>query len=402
MDSFLKQILNFHQSPVTAKLRDCIRQKSLLEIWKAGNQENGHSNFLAWLLAPQESHDLGDFALQKLLLLLSICNKTQEQQLPEELIRTLLSGENIIRSAKVERELDIKENGRVDIVVTMELTRELAGMQRLLIVLENKINANETNAQTIRYYQHFCKREEGKSHLVFVYLTPAHAQPCQDPHFIHIYYQQILDTILSPALQSPNIPEHTRILLSEYVRLLSSFNTDSLFIAMNKQQRNLLIQFWEENSALMLACAQALSEDPGVDPDIQESARDFVEQVKKANQRDCTKYICCDSEGQYSEPMRKGRMVLYIVKSYTEKENCTYAQLKDVFAPGWFNEVKNVDMAAKPKRYFLSDEDLINLSSGERIAVSNQCGGAGALINFEIFIKKAKNLGFIIEQEPCA
>lgn len=400
MYSFLKQILNFHQSPVTAKLRDCIRQKSLLEIWKAGNRELGHSNFLAWLLTPQESHDLGDFALQKLLLLLASCNKTQEQQLPEELIRTLLSGGNIIRSARVERELDIKENGQVDIVVTIDLIQELAGVQQLLIVLENKINAKETDAQTIRYYQYFSQREKDKSHPVFVYLTPAHANPCQDPHFIHIYYQQILDTILTPALQRQNMPEHTRILLSEYVRLLSSFSADSQFIAMNEQQRKLLIQFWEENSALILACAQALSEDPDVESDIQDSARAIVEQVSKVNHRDRTKYICKNPEGKSSDPMGKGRMVLYVIKSYAEKENCTYSQLQAVFHPRWLKEPQQEDFEANSKRFFLADEDLISLSSGERIAVSNQCGGAGSLINFDVFIKTAKNLGFIIEQKP--
>ncbi len=346
-------------------------------------------------MAPEESHDLGTFALQKLLLLLVSCSHAQEKQLPEELLHAILTGENIIRCAKVGREVSIPPNGRVDIVATIELAQELAGFRRLQIVLENKIDASETNDQTIRYYQHFSAGADPQTYPVFVYLTPTHAQPCQDPHFIHIDYQQILDTLLTPALQRQNLSQNTRRLLEEYVHLLSCFNEKNQFIAMNEQQRKLLIKFWEENSTLILACAQAISEDPDASQDVQESARSIVEQGKKVN-RDRTKYICKDSEGRSSEPMGKGRMVLHVIRSYAEKENCSYKNLKDIFSPRWFEKIENVDCNAKPKRYFIAEDELIKLSSGESIAVSSQCGDARSIINFDEFMKKANKLGFVI------
>lgn len=154
MDTIIQQIRQFHQRPTTAKLRERLRQKSILDIWGVGKKENGHSNFLAWFLTPNESHELGSFALQELLLLLASCRLTPDQQLPEALQHSILSGKNIIRSAGVEREVSIPPNGRVDIIATIELTQELAGIRRLQIVLENKVNAAETDGQTIRYYQH--------------------------------------------------------------------------------------------------------------------------------------------------------------------------------------------------------------------------------------------------------
>lgn len=399
MSTLINQIRHFHQSRITAQLHDSMRQKSLLDIWDAGRKENGHSNFLAWLMAPEESHDLGTFALQKLLLLLVSCSHAQEKQLPEELLHAILAGVNIIRCAKVGREVPIPPNGRVDIVATIELAQELAGFRRLQIVLENKIDASETNDQTIRYYQHFSAGADPQTYPVFVYLTPTHAQPCQDPHFIHIDYQQILDTLLTPALQRQNLSQNTRRLLEEYVHLLSCFNEKNQFIAMNEEQRKLLIKFWEENSTLILACAQAISEDPDASQDVQESARSIVEQGKKVN-RDRTKYICKDSEGRSSEPMGKGRMVLYVVKRYAEINDCTYSRLQEAFSPKWFKEAKDINVEEKPKRYFLGEGELITLSSGEEIAVSNQCGGETSFINFGDFKKKAEEVGFqIIEQE---
>lgn len=396
MDTIIQQMRQFHQSPTTAALRERISRKTLLDIWGVGRRENGHSNFLAWLLSPGESHDLGHFALQKLLLLLASCRLTPEQQLPEALQHAILAGKNIIRTAKVEREVSIPPHGRVDIVASIELAQELAGIQRLQIVLENKIDASETDSQTIRYYQHFSTQKEEGLYPIFVYLSPLHASPCKDTHFIRIEYQQILDFILSPALQRQNLPEYTRLLLREYVSHLSYFNSESLYIAVNEQQRNLLIKFWEENSALMLACAQAISEDPDVSPEVQESARAIVEQGKKVNQRDRTKYVCRNTAGYSTAPMGKGRMVLYVVKSYAEETDCTYEQLKQTFAPRWFEELRNVDLNARPKRYFIADDELITLKSGETIAVSSQCGGGTSLINFDEFVKIAEKLGFVI------
>lgn len=392
---------HFHQSPTTEKLRERLRQKSLLDIWGVGRRENGHSNFLAWLLTPDESHALGDFALQKLLLLLASCRLTPEQQLPEALHHTILSGKNIIRSANVEREVSIPEIGRVDIVVTIELEQEAAGIQRLQIVLENKIDATETDRQTVRYYQHFNAKAEAEAGLypIFLYLSPGHARPCRDSHFIHIYYQQILDCLLTPALQRQNMPEYTRLLLSEYVSHLSFFNSDSLFIAMNEQQRKLLITFWEENSALILACAQAISEDPDASPEEQESARDIVEQCKKVNRRDRSRYICKNPDESCTDPMGKGRIVLHVVKSYAEETDCTYDELKKAFSPRWLEEIEKVDKDVRPKRYFISEDELIRLKSGETIAVSSQCGGDTSLINFADFVEKAKGLRYVITEE---
>lgn len=192
------------------------------------------------------------------------------------------------------------------------------------------------------------------------------------------------------------MPEYTRILLQEYVSHLSYFNSESLYIAMNEQQRSLLIKFWEENSALILACAQAISEDPDASPEVQESARAIVEQGKKVNQRDRAKYVCQNSAGRSSEPMGKGRIVLYVIKNYAEETDCTYEQLKQTFAPRWFEELRNLDLNARPKRYFIADDELVTLKSGETIAVSSQCGGGTSLINFDEFVKIAEKLGFVI------
>ena len=97
--------------------------------------------------------------------------------------------------------------------------------------------------------------------------------------------------------------------------------------------------------------------------------------------------------------MGKGRIVLYVIKNYAEETDCTYEQLKQTFAPRWFEELRNVDLNARPKRYFIADDELITLKSGETIAVSSQCGGGTSLINFDEFVKIAEELGFVISSQ---
>lgn len=397
MDSIIQQIRHFHQSPTTAKLRDQLRQKTILDIWGVGRRENGHSNFLAWILTPSESHDMGFFAIQKLLQLLTTLRLTPEQQLPDSLQYAILSGKSIIRTAKVKREVSIPSSKeRVDIVIDIELTQELKEIQRLQIVLENKIDAAETNNQTVRYYQHFSKRQDKKLFPIFVYLCRIQALPCQDVHFIRINYQQIMDYLLTPALQRENMPQYTQLLLKEYVKHLSYFNSDSLCIAMNEQQRNLLIKFWDENSALMSACVQAISEDPDTSPEIREKSRNILKLCKKVNQRDRTKYVCRNPDGHCTDPIGKGRMVLHVIRSYVEETDCTYEQLKVTFSPKWLEKEEEVKTKKQDKRFFLSDDERITLKNGETIAVSSQCGKGKSLINFDDFVKKAERLGYVI------
>ncbi len=397
MDAVIQQIRQFHQSPTTAKLREQLRQKPLLDIWGVGRRENGHSNFLAWLLAPAESHELGNFTLQMLLFLIATTRLTKEQQLPEALQYAILSGKNIISTAKIRREVSIPSTkDRVDIVIDIELTEELEGIQRLKIVLENKINATETKNQTIRYYQHFRNQPTPGLFPIFVYLCRIHARPCQDPHFIRIDYQQISDSLITPALHRENTPEYTLLLLREYANHLSYFNSDSLYIAMNDQHRKILIKFWDENSALIQACAQVLSEDPDTSPEVQESARSIVKLCKRVNQRDRTKYVCRNSNGYSTNSMCKGRIVLHVIKSYVEETNCTYEQLKNTFSPKWFGKTTEEKIRTRPKRFFLSDDELITMQTGEQIAVSSQCGKGKSIINFDNFVKKAEELGFSI------
>lgn len=94
-------------------------------------RENFHSDIIAFLLNPKESHHCGDIFLISFLFLL---NKI---------------GKNVILSNYFDAEV-IREEGRIDILIKSDSSKRV-------IVIENKINnAQDMPRQMPRYYDYLC------------------------------------------------------------------------------------------------------------------------------------------------------------------------------------------------------------------------------------------------------
>lgn len=116
----------------------------------------------------------------------------------------------------------------------------------------------------------------------------------------------------------------------------------------------------------------------------------------KTSTRDTTKYSI---DG--GEPLKKRRFVLAVVKKYVENnKGITYEELKKRFPDrlsnsplhGVFRPYKEIKekLNSQPdleKRFFLDEEDLIELSDGIKLTVYNQWG-----THFPYFLEVAKQL----------
>jgi 5-methylcytosine-specific restriction protein B len=116
-------------------------------------------------------------------------------------------------------------------------------------------------------------------------------------------------------------------------------------------------------------------------------------ETNSASNRDKTKYML------NGKVYPKNRLVLAIVKKYTEQHNPTFNELNDVFdrsLQGSLGVVETYDNAAKisdgAKRYFMKDEDVLTLGN-QRVVVCTQWG----IFNIVKFVKRAQSLGFEIE-----
>lgn len=114
----------------------------------------------------------------------------------------------------------------------------------------------------------------------------------------------------------------------------------------------------------------------------------------KPKQRDTTKYLF--KGAVYA----KNRLVLAIVKDYTEKNRVSFEELSEVFHPslqGSIGVVERVDAAKKRQdyqvRFFAEEGEMLTLKDGYAY-VCNQWG----ILNIPRFLKRASELGYTIQE----
>lgn len=424
-------LARFQNSSTVEKLKNSLHDKSILEVLGVGRRELSHSNFLAWLLNPNESHGLGYYSVKKLLLILAgkgPDSDAEKESIPEELLQRMLLGTFIFKGVKVQTEVLTKfiktenwvnDDGRVDIVIDIEFDGvNVKGktVDNLMIVLENKVFSSENGkyrTQTKVYHDYFERKKADNQHCVYVYLTPIGKPRCSDPHFIHITYQDILDKILIPATERPELAQRTLFILKEYIKNLSitiDNKNNNVPMAMTKEQVLLLKNFWDENSDLIMTCMEALSEDPecGMQDDIKK-VKETLDTMNNSRHFFKMKF---DYDGtHYPGPYGQGRLVQAIIKAYVDKhKNCTYADLLSVFPDNLQNpKAKNPygclrlyddpKVIADKKRYFCETKDIIRISNSESVVVCSQWGTLKAgkygekKGNFPLFRKHAEDLG---------
>lgn len=135
--------------------------KGIFDILGIMRNENVHSNFLAWMLNPDEKHGLSDYPMQKFLemIVMSLfdCKYAKEQRnlFPEYLIDYIITGNYEIIDVKIEREKIIDNNKRIDICInlSLQIDNEESEITDIKIVLENKVYSKEHSEQTVQYYQ---------------------------------------------------------------------------------------------------------------------------------------------------------------------------------------------------------------------------------------------------------
>ena len=121
------------------------------------HHEDLHSNFLAYLLNPNASHDCGDLFL-RLFVDRCVKGKGNFEKTSFEL-----------KDIKVKREKHIKE-GRIDIYIETK---------NHIIAIENKIWASDRDKQLKDYHDHLQNnsKENFKENFILFYLTPDGRMP---------------------------------------------------------------------------------------------------------------------------------------------------------------------------------------------------------------------------------
>ena len=134
-------------------LEDRIAPFNLFEAVGMERAEIRHSRFLAYILDPRRRHGLGDAFLRRFLYRALVDVGSTDPMAAEAMIADL-------EGATVER-----ERANIDILITVET-------ERLVVAIENKIDAGETGYQLTRYHDWVEGTYGDGWRRVFLYLTP--------------------------------------------------------------------------------------------------------------------------------------------------------------------------------------------------------------------------------------
>lgn len=293
LDQIRNEIIKFKNDVISQKLESYYSTKSIGEIFGVSRKELAHSNFIAWLLNNQESHNLGDFPFIKFLEILVLSCQERQSESHKELFDAIITGDLSVTDYQTVTEKSIESIGRVDILIEADI--EFSGKPKSLrVVIENKVATKEHSDQTTKYFEYYDGLDDKNYINLYVFLTPLSGialseltEPeCSCKEYIQINYQNLVDYLLEPILNM-DASNKTKIIIRDYLQTLSqpAQNEDDdehkqgLIMAIGNDERELLTRFWDRNQKLILSALYAISSDPEQEKDVRDSISTALESI---------------------------------------------------------------------------------------------------------------------------
>ncbi|MBZ5201567.1 PD-(D/E)XK nuclease family protein [Planomicrobium chinense] len=181
----LEAISQLEHSKEFARLHQKFHQFNPLKVLRVDQFEIRHSNILAWLLDPKETHQLGGFFLKKLLTRLVTRVENEGKGAGIDFLSFLHSS---FHDAEVAREVKTHTNRSIDLLVHVP-------SQKLVLVIENKFHAGESDGQLADYLEFAKLRFSEAGYTILpIFLTLANEEPSKDDYLL-LGYEDVLEII---------------------------------------------------------------------------------------------------------------------------------------------------------------------------------------------------------------
>ncbi|MGQ8367363.1 PD-(D/E)XK nuclease family protein [Glaciecola sp. 1036] len=200
--SIIEKLSALIKDPTLEQLTLNLSKPNLFEILKISNTEIRHSNFLAWLLSPSQSHQLRDTFLKWFLK--DIFSDSRVEWIDEFSVDSIDTSKLIIH----------REFRHIDLVLETN---------DFIVVIENKMWSKEHSNQLTRYKKIIQKEFPLKEHA-FVFLTPySHSPEQEEDKDLYVSYGyesiiRILDIIL--GIYGHSLSEKISIYINDYIEIL--------------------------------------------------------------------------------------------------------------------------------------------------------------------------------------
>jgi hypothetical protein len=401
-------IINFNNDIDFHKLQSLYFSKSFSEILSVSRREISHSSFLAWILKSNESHSLATLPLQKFLEIISIRYIDESENQFTKLFNLILTQNYVINSVIVEKEKSIDKSGRLDIFIKAMISTENNSVQTVNIIVENKVESKENNDQTDSYFDHFEKQKTNDEINLYVYLTPISTlelnrlkEPeSKNKNFIHINYQLLVDYLFEPIL-TQNISERTKFIIKEYLQSLSqpalegneitNKQKQGFIMAIGKEEKDLLTNFWRKNEKLIMSAMYAISIDENQDEDVRETTGNALFALSSSD-RDFSTINLYYDDIPYETDFRKADIGYFTVKLLFDKgliDDDVFKFLREDKSCNFqlIRQKSEVSTETELKKYRVNSQAEL-VYNGESYFVARNWGKVNGLDNTEKLIEK--------------
>lgn len=193
------------KSPDLERMALILSKPNIFEILRVANTEIRHSNFLAWILDPNNSHNLKDVFLRWFL----------KEVLSDEKVKDL--DEFAVDQLQTSHAKVFREYKNIDILIELPT---------VVVVIENKFWSKESNGQ-LEKYNKIAKKDFPDKVQVFVYLTPFaddSVDELQSQNYVTFSYKGIvalLENILQ--LYSDSISEKVETFIRDFIAVIRRY-----------------------------------------------------------------------------------------------------------------------------------------------------------------------------------
>lgn len=210
-----KLILDDEFTSIQSLVNEEINLMSILQI---AHRELQHSNLLAWLFDPNETHKLGDFFIKEFIKLYYVENEYQDLGNTEAKL-------SVFDFVKLDfSDLEIKrEHKNIDVLI-------LSASNGLCIMIENKVYAKEGNGQLTKYRNYVENEYSDYKHKIYIYLSLFEQDilESETEFYVQLTYQHIKKLVLQILEnQSISIANNTRFVLEQYLQTLKTLMNEN-------------------------------------------------------------------------------------------------------------------------------------------------------------------------------
>lgn len=267
-------------------LKFLIDRPNVFHVAGATHLETWHSRFLSWLLNPTERHMLGYYPFQRFLM--AVAESADENM--DDITDIAMLNVNQFRNPEVIAEKDINklgmveaeeesekndDKGRLDVFFKVNITDENAPNEEknLILAVEQKVYARVDVNQCDKYLRKFEETYRDEKFLLIGLVPKSQMKESNESAFgsskwIGINYQQLVDIVLMPCLENPDLNIYAKSIIQQYVDALRMpYKNKREKLATIEEERILVRSIYDRFEDVIKAITKISNEDDSEERD---------------------------------------------------------------------------------------------------------------------------------------